>query len=78
MTLYVYSMWVYQAEAAQAKHVKGCVANHLHSRYTLASGYVRCVTMTERIPNNDGFTMPLPRSGPARNTGDMELNAMVM
>ena len=47
-----------------------------HSSYKLAVGYTQQITVTERVPKIDGYTMPPPRSGGAGTVSDQELNAM--
>lgn len=44
--------------------------------YKLAQGYVQLVTVGERVPKIDGYTMPPPRTGGANTVMDKELNAM--
>ena len=44
--------------------------------YKLAKGYTQHITVVERIPKIDGFTMTPPRTGTDATVTDMELNAM--
>ena len=76
MTLYVYSMWVHRVEAVQTHGEQRCVRVPFHSSYKLAVGYTQQITVTERVPKIDGYTMPPPRSGGAGTVSDQELNAM--
>ena len=44
--------------------------------YKLAPAYGQLVTVIERVPKIDGYTMPPPRAGGAGTIADLELNAM--
>ena len=75
MTLYVYSMWVSRVEC-KPTHENQQVVIPFNPSYKLASGYGQLVTVMERVPKIDGYTMPPPRIGGAGTVADMELNAM--
>ena len=44
--------------------------------YKLASGYMQEISVLERVPKIDGYTMPPPRQGGSNAVADLELNAM--
>ena len=76
MTLYVYSMWVSRVEHMPSKGENRQVVIPFAPAYKLAQGYVQLVTVVERVPKIDGYTMPPARTGGAGTVTDMELNAM--
>ena len=47
-----------------------------HPGYKLATGYAQRLSVTERVPKIDGYTMPPPRAGGSGSITDFELNAM--
>ena len=56
---------------------KGIVRSYSFSpEYKLDKGYTRRITVVERVPKIDGFTMPAPRPGTNGSVADMELDAM--
>ena len=75
ITLYVYSMWVSRVECSPTDKNRQVVIP-FNPFYKLASGYGQLVTVMERVPKIDGYTMPPPRMGGAGAVADMELNAM--
>ena len=77
MTLYVYSMWVYRAEKKDGNENACELTFDFHPGYKLASGYTQRLSVTERVPKIDGYTMPPPRAGGSGSISDVELNAMV-
>ena len=76
MTLYVYSMWVSRVEQRPFTARNGQVIIPFSPDYKLAQGYAQLVTIVERVPKIDGYTMPPPRTGGANTVMDMELNAI--
>ena len=76
MTLYVYSMWVYRAEKKDGKENAPELNFDSHPGYKLSSGYTQRLSVTERVPKIDGYTMPPPRVGGSGSINDFELNAM--
>ena len=76
MTLYVYSMWVYRVEKKDSKDGSRELTFAFHPGYKLSTGYAQRLSVTERVPKIDGYTMPPPRAGGSGSITDFELNAM--
>ena len=76
MTLYVYSMRVSRVELKTSTERNRQVVIAFSPEYKLAKGYTQHITVVERVPKIDGFTMPPPRPGTNASAADMELNAM--
>ena len=77
MTLYVYSMWVSRVELKESTDPNRQVVIPFSPDYKLAKGYTQHITVVERVPKIDGYTMPPPRTGTDATVTDMELNAML-
>ena len=58
MTLYVYSMWVSRVELKTSTERNRQVVIAFSPEYKLAKGYTQHITVVERVPKIDGFTMP--------------------
>ena len=69
-------MWVYRAEKKDGKENARELTFDFHPEYKLSSGYTQRLSVTERVPKIDGYTMPPPRPDGAGSISDFELNAM--
>ena len=62
MTLCVYSMWVSRVELEASTETNRQVVIPFSPDYKLAKGYTQHITVVERVPKIDGYTMPPPRT----------------
>ena len=75
MSLYVYSCWVFRI--LKTEHMDDSQLRFpFRPEYKLASGYMQQLSVPERIPKLDGFTMPPPRPRTQNASADMEINNM--
>ena len=76
MTLYVYSMWVHRVEKKDDAYATRHVLIPFCPSYALAASHVQAISLLERVPKVDGFTMPPPRVPVDGVREDFETNAM--
>ena len=76
MTLYVYSMWVHRVEKKDDAYATRHVLIPFCPSYALAASHVQAISLLERVPKADGFTMPPPRVPVDGVREDFETNAM--
>ncbi len=58
LTLYVYSMWVRRIEKKDDAYATRHVLIPFSASYPLAASHVQAISLLERVPKLDGFTMP--------------------
>ena len=77
MSLYVYSAWIWRVEKNQEKDKENRQLQFaFRPEYKLAAGYMQQISVSERVPKLDGFTMPPPRKKNKDAITDLEMNNM--